>query len=102
MGYGRSADPGVFSGYNMTRGFLNGDVLCPPPRCMGMTQEVGTRPAMAVAVALVLENAGYHSGEGGRRAHADYLMLAFYPQRLGWRRMMLRGGGDMLHAILDF
>ncbi len=36
MGYSRSADPGVFSGYDATRGFLNGDVLCPLPRCMGI------------------------------------------------------------------
>ncbi len=104
MGYRRSADTGVFSGYDATRGSLNGDVLRPPPRCMGVTQEFGTRPAMAVAVAaaLVLENAGYHSGDGGRRAHADYLTWAFYPQRLGWREMTLRGGAVMLHAILDF
>ena len=105
MGYGRSADPGVSSGYDATRGFLNGDVLCPPPRCAGVTQEFGTRPGMGVAVALILENAGYHhSGDagGGRRAHADYLTWAFYPQRLSWRRMTLRGGIDMLHAILNF
>ncbi len=105
MGYGRSANPGVSSGYDATRGFLNGDVLCPPPRCVGVTQEFGTRPGLAVAAALVLENAGYHhsGGDGGgRRAHADYLTWAFYPQRLSWRRMTLRGGVDMLHAILGF
>ncbi len=64
MGYGRSADPGVFSGYEGTRGFLNGGVLCSPPRCMGVTQEFGTMPAMAAATALVLENVGYYSRGG--------------------------------------
>jgi hypothetical protein len=91
-----------FLGVKCDEGILNGDVLCLLPRCMGVTQEFGTRPAMAVATALVLENAGYHSKNSGRRAHANYLMWAFYPQRLGWRRMMLRGGVGMLHAILDF
>ncbi len=102
MGYRQSAHPGSFLGNNATRGFLNGKVLCPPPRCMGVTHEFGKRPAMAVATALVLENAGYHSRDGGRRAHANYLTWVFYPQRLGWRRMMLHGGVNMLHAILNF
>ena len=102
MGHGSSA-PGVSSGYDATRGFLNGDVLCPPPRCAGVTQEFGTRPGVVVAMALILENAGYHhSGDGGgRRAHANYLTWAFYPQRLSWRRMTLCGGINMLHTILN-
>jgi hypothetical protein len=57
-------------------------VLC---RGAWASQEFGTTPAMAVAAALVQENAGYHSGDGdgGRRAYADYLTWVFYPQRLG-------------------
>ena len=36
IGYGRSGDTGVSAGYNRTVGFLNGEVLCPSPRCMGI------------------------------------------------------------------
>ena len=103
MGYGSSVDTGVSSGYGATRGFLIGNVQCLPPRCAGVTQEFGTRPRVGVAMALILENAGYHhSGDGGgRRAHANYLTWAFYPQRLSWRRMTLCGGINMLHTILN-
>jgi hypothetical protein len=36
MGYGRSGNAGVSAGYDRTVGFLNGEVLCPSPRCMGV------------------------------------------------------------------
>ncbi len=36
MGYGRSGNAGVSAGYNRMVGFLNGEVLCPLPRCMGV------------------------------------------------------------------
>jgi hypothetical protein len=36
MRYGRSGNAGVSAGYDRTVGFLNGEVLCPSPRCMGV------------------------------------------------------------------
>jgi hypothetical protein len=36
MGYGRSGNVGVSARYNRTMGFLNGEVLCPLPHCMGV------------------------------------------------------------------
>ena len=102
MGYGQSGDTGVSSGYDSTMGFINDKILCPSPRCMGVTQEFGTRPGIGVAVALIMENMGHHSSASGRRSYADYLTWAFYPQRNSWRRKTLRGGIEMLHAILNF
>ena len=104
MGYGRSGDSGVSSGYDRTMGFINDKILCPSPFCMGITQEFGTRPGIGVAVALIMENAGHHSpaSSGRRRACADYLTWAFYPHRNSWRRKTMRGGIEMLHAILNF
>ncbi|KAL3815544.1 hypothetical protein ACHAXA_004189 [Cyclostephanos tholiformis] len=102
MGYGRSSDTGVSSGYDRTMGFINNKIMCPSPRCMGITQEFGTRPGIGVAVVLIMENMGHHLSASGRRLYADYLMWAFYPQRNSWRRKTLRGGIKMLHAILNF
>jgi hypothetical protein len=36
MGYSQSGDAGVSAGYDRTVGFLNGEVLCPSPDCMGI------------------------------------------------------------------
>jgi hypothetical protein len=36
MGYGQSGDAGMSVGYNRTVGFLNGEVLCPSLRFMGI------------------------------------------------------------------
>jgi hypothetical protein len=36
MGHGRSGDAGVSAGYDRTVEFLNSEVLCPSPRCMGV------------------------------------------------------------------
>ncbi len=36
MGNGQSGNAGVSMGYNRMVGFLNGEVLCPLPHCMGV------------------------------------------------------------------
>ncbi len=36
MGYGQSSKAGVSAGYDRTVGFLNDEVLCPSPCCMGI------------------------------------------------------------------
>ena len=68
-------------------------------RDMNVTQEFGTRPSVGVAVALILENKGYHTV--GRK-YGHLTSWAFYPQRLSWRKKALRGGMDMLHASIGF
>ncbi|KAL7540301.1 hypothetical protein ACHAXR_010016 [Thalassiosira sp. AJA248-18] len=94
-----SNDESVSAGYDQTIGFINDSILCPPPNCFPLTQEFGTRPGPAIAVALILENMGYHSA--GRK-YGHLTSWAFYPQRLSWRRKTLQGGMEMLHASLDF
>jgi len=54
---------------------------------------------IGVAVALILENKAYNSRE---RKYGHLTSWAFNPQRLSWRRKSLRGGMDMLHAMMDF
>ena len=80
-----SNDASVSSGYDKSVGFIAGDVLCPLPNCYGLVQEFGTRPGVAVAVALIMELTSF----------------AFNPMRLSWRRKALRGGMDMIHAVLE-
>jgi len=92
-----SNDASVSSGYDQSVGFIAGDVLCPLPNCYGLVQEFGTRPGVAVAVALILENMGYNTG----RRYNHMTSFAFNPTRLSWRRKALRGGMDMIHAILE-
>jgi hypothetical protein len=36
MGYGQSGNASVSMGYNRMVRFLNGEVLCPLPHCMGI------------------------------------------------------------------
>ncbi len=36
VGYGQSGNAGMSAGYERTVGFLNGEVLCPSPCCMGI------------------------------------------------------------------
>ena len=104
MGYGKSKDASVNAGYDQTKGFIYDDILCPPPNCNGFAQEFGTRPGIAVAVSLIVENMGYHNSvvAGRSRKYSHLTSWAFYPQRLSWRRETLRGGMQMIHTILDF
>lgn len=95
-------DPSVSSGYDQTTGFINGPILCPPPNCFSMSQEFGTRPSVAVAMALILENKGQHDSASGGRRYGHLTSWAFYPMRLSWRRKALRGGMDMLRLALNF
>jgi len=92
-----SNDASVSSGYDQSVGFISGDVLCPLPNCRGLVQEFGTRPGVAVAVALIMENMGYNTG----RRYNHLTSFAFNPTRLSWRRKALRGGMEMIHAILE-
>ena len=92
-----SNDASVSSGYDQSVGFIAGDVLYPLPNCHGLVQEFGTRPGVAVAVALIMENMGYNTG----RRYNHLTSWAFNPMRLSWRRKALRGGMDMIHAILE-
>ncbi|KAL7533398.1 hypothetical protein ACHAWF_004481 [Thalassiosira exigua] len=101
MGYGASGDAGVSAGYDQTSGFVTDAQMCPPPRCFAATQEFGTRPGVAVAIALVLENRGRRPGSS-ERGYGHLTSWAFYPRRLSWRMKTLRGGMDMLRAALDF
>jgi len=89
----------VSSGYEQTVGFINGDVLCPPPACFAVSQEFGTRPGVAVILSLVLENKGFN---WSKSEYAYLTSNAFQPQRLSWRRIALRGGSEMLLAALKF
>ena len=85
------------AGYEDTRGFVNDDILCPQSKCFGLTQEFGTRPGLAVAIALILENKAFHTG-----GNFNYLTSwAFYPQRLTWRRRVVSGGMELLHTTLS-
>ena len=105
MGYGKSKDASVNAGYDQTKGFIVDDILCSPPNCHGFAQEFGTRPGIAVAVSLIVENMGYHNSVVSGRSRGKYSHLtswAFYPQRLSWRRETLRGGMQMIHTVLDF
>jgi hypothetical protein len=36
MGYSQSGNAGMSAGYDQTVEFLNGEVLCPLPHCMGI------------------------------------------------------------------
>ncbi|KAL9182926.1 hypothetical protein ACHAXT_004205 [Thalassiosira profunda] len=99
MGQGASYDPGVSAGYDASIGFVTDAVLCPPPMCLGLNQEFGTRPGAAMAVALIVENSGFNSPP---RRYGALTSWAFYPKRLSWRRKTLRGGMEMLRAALDF
>lgn len=99
MGYGKSSDQAVSSGYDESLGFVTDQILCPPPHCFALNQEFGTRPGISVAVAYILENKGHHS-TGTKYNHLT--SWAFYPQRLSWRRKALRGGMEMLNAGLTF
>lgn len=92
-----SNDASVSSGYDQSVGFIAGDVLCSLPNCYGLVQEFGTRPGVAVAVALIMENMGYNTG----RRYNHFTSWAFNPMRLSWRRKTLRGGMEMIHAILE-
>ena len=92
-----SNDASVSKGYDQSVGFIAGDVLCPLPNCYGLVQEFGTRPGVAVAVALILENMGYNTG----RRYNHLTSFAFNPMRLSWRRKALRGGMEMIHAVLE-
>ena len=94
-----SSSKAVSSGYEQTVGFVNGEVLCPPAHCFTVTQEFGTRPGVAVILALILENKGF---QWGKREFAYLTSNAFQPQRLSWRRMCLKGGRDMLLTALNF
>ncbi|KAK1747373.1 hypothetical protein QTG54_001336 [Skeletonema marinoi] len=89
----------VSSGYEQTVGFINGDVLCPPPACFAVSQEFGTRPGVAVILSLVLENKFFN---WGKSEYAYLTSNAFQPRRLSWRRIALRGGSEMLLAALKF
>jgi len=95
---GESSDDGVSEGYDLTMGFVNDRVLCPPPNCFSITQEFGTRPGVAVALALILENKSHQIGS---REFSVISSWAFYPQRLSWRRKTLRGGIKMLSSVLN-
>ena len=88
----------VSTGYEQTRGFVNGLVLCPLPNCFAKTQEFGTRKGVFVGMAMVLENKGYSTG---KYDFAFSTSWAFNPHRLSWRRKSLKGGIEMLHAALD-
>mmetsp|Transcript_20734 Transcript_20734/g.43668 ORF Transcript_20734/g.43668 Transcript_20734/m.43668 type:complete len:556 (-) Transcript_20734:86-1753(-) len=99
MGFGQSYDASVSAGYDQTVGFLSDSILCPPPHCFSIVQEFGTRPGIAVAASMILENKGFNSKEG---KYNHLTSWAFYPQRLSWRRKTLRGGMDMLNAALGF
>ena len=94
-----SSSKAVSSGYEQTVGFINGDILCPPPSCFAVSQEFGTRPGVAVALSLLLENKGFH---WGKNEFAYLSSNAFQPQRLSWRRVALRGGSELLLAALKF
>ena len=103
MGYGQSSDSAsVSAGYEQTKGFMNGSILCPPPYCSSLTQEFGTRPSIGVIVALILENLGYQTSGKEGRTYGHFLTWAFNPQRLSWRRKALRGGMEMIHAGIEF
>lgn len=88
----------VSTGYDQTRGFVNGPVLCPLPNCFAKTQEFGTRPGVFVGMAMVLENKGYNTG---KYDFAFSTSWAFNPYRLSWRRNSLKGGIEMLHVALN-
>ncbi len=94
---GESSDDGVSEGYDVTKGFVNDFVLCPPPNCFSITQEFGTRPGVVVAFALILENKSHQIGS---REFGSFSSWAFYPQRLSWRRETLRSGMKMLSSVL--
>lgn len=94
-----SSSKAVSSGYEQTIGFVNGDVLCPSPRCFAVSQEFGTRPGVIVILALILENKGFNEG---KHEFAYLTSNAFQPQRLSWRRTTLRGGNEMLLTALNF
>jgi hypothetical protein len=93
-----SSDKEVSAGYDLTRGFVNGQLLCPIPNCFAKTQEFGTRPGIFVGIAMVLENI---SSNVGKRDFAFATSWAFNPRRLSWRRQVLAGGIDALHAVVD-
>lgn len=89
----------VNSGYEHTVGFVNGNLFCPFPSCFAITQEFGTRPGLAVILALVLENKGFN---WGKSEFAFLTSNAFQPQRLSWRRSTLRGGTEILQTAINF
>jgi hypothetical protein len=94
-----SSSQDVSEGYDLTRGFVNGQILCPIPNCFAKTQEFGTRPGIFVGMSMVLENKSYNTG---RRDFAFATSWAFNPRRLSWRQKTLRGGIELLHAVMDF
>ncbi|KAL3798275.1 hypothetical protein HJC23_000189 [Cyclotella cryptica] len=99
MGMDKSANDRVSKGYEVTRGFVNGEELCPLPHCFSKTQEFGTRPGVMVGMCMVLENKGY---QVGGRDFAFSTSWAFNPRRLSWRRKTLRGGVEMLQRAFNF
>lgn len=94
----KSSDKGVSEGYNLTRGFINSQLICRPPNCFANTQEFGTRPGILVGMAMVLENKGHSIGTNN---FAFATSWAFNPKRLSWRRKTMTGGIEMLYTALD-
>jgi len=94
MGYGVSRDADVSEGYDQTKGFVYGELLCPLSKCLALPQEFGTHPTFAVATALILENSN-------RERYNHLTNAAFNPLSLSWRHKSIVGGMEVLKKVLE-
>lgn len=98
-----SGNGGASSGYDLARGMLNLSPIL-GENIVYVTEEFGTVPGVFVARALILENAAYQHAKGSyiHRVTQDWLRDAFYPQKMSFKKSVLKRGRAAFDAAWTF
>ncbi|CUF83679.1 Hypothetical protein, putative, partial [Bodo saltans] len=102
MDYPSSKNGGASAGY-LARGMLNLSPIL-GKNTIYVTEEFGTVPGVFVARALILENAAFQHAKGSyiHRVTQDWLRDAFYPQKISFKKSILKRGRAAFDAAWNY